>query len=81
VEQQGNKDKQDGKTDRIKSSQVHQRFIAWAEEKTLEVTEYHNARHFRQVFIESLKEQGIAVDVVKNSVDVYVGIIVTVRNP
>ncbi len=73
---QGNRDKQDGKTDRIKSSQVHQRFIAWAEEKTLEVTEYHNARYFRRAFIESLKEQGIQVAIVKNSVDIYVGIIV-----
>lgn len=73
---QGNKDKQSGKTDRIKSSQVHQRFLAWAEDKTLEVTDYHNARRFRQAFTESLKEQGIMVDIVKNSVDVYVGIIV-----
>lgn len=73
---QGNKDKQNGKTDRIKSSQAHQRFLAWAEEKTLEVTEYRSAKRFRKVFKESLKEQGIDVDIVKNSVDIYVGIIV-----
>lgn len=78
---QGNKDKQKGKTDRIQSSRVHHKFLSWAEDKTLEVAEYHNARRFRQVFKESLKEQGIAVDIVKNSVDVYVGIIVTVRKP
>ncbi|MCM1201617.1 MAG: phage/plasmid primase, P4 family [Bacteroides fragilis] len=73
---QGNKDKQNGKTDRIQSSRVHYKFLAWAEDKMLEVTEYHNARRFRQAFTESLKEQGIMVDIVKNSVDVYVGIIV-----
>lgn len=73
---QGNKDRQNGKTDRIKSSQVHQRFLAWAEEKALEVTEYRSAKRFRKAFKESLKEQGIDVDIVKNSVDIYVGIIV-----
>ena len=73
---QGNRDKQNGKTDRIQSSMVHQKFLAWADEKSLETTEYQNARRFRQAFKESLKERGIDVDIVKNSIDIYVGIIV-----
>lgn len=73
---QGNKDKRKGRTDRIPSSKVHHKFLSWAEDKALEVTEYHNARRFRQAFKESLKEQGIDVDIVKNSVDIYVGIII-----
>lgn len=72
---QGNADGQNGKTDRVKSSVVYQRFLKWADEKTLGVADY-DARRFRKAFKESLKEQGIEVDVVKNSVEYYVGIIV-----
>lgn len=71
---QGNMDKQKGRTDRIPSSKVHQIFLSWAEKGSLEITEYRDARRFRRAFTESLKDQGIIVRIVKNSIDIYVGI-------
>lgn len=73
---QGNLDKKSGKRDIFKSSMLHDRFLAWAEDKTLEVSDYRNPRVFRKAFLEALQEQGIIVTVRKKSVDYYIGIIV-----
>lgn len=71
---QGNLDHENGKPDRIRSSEVFQKFIKWAEDNALEITDLRSARIFRKIFLESLEEQGISVDVIKISVEYYVGI-------
>ena len=71
---QGNLDSGKGKRDKLKSSDVHARFLTWAEENMLEVADYRNPRRFRKVFLESLEEKGISAGVTKNSVDYYTGI-------
>lgn len=71
---QGNYERQKGKYDSIKSSEVHRRFLKWAENNGLEVSDYSMSRKFRKSFMESLKEQGISAKIVKRSVDFYVGI-------
>lgn len=71
---QGNYDRQKGKRDSIKSSEVHRRFLKWAENNGLEVSDYSMPRKFRKPFMESLKEQGISAKIVKRSTDYYVGI-------
>lgn len=71
---QGNLNRGNGKPDRIQSSEVFQKFKNWAEKKALEISDLCNARIFRKIFMESLKEQGISAKVTKISVEYYLGI-------
>ena len=75
---QGNSDKRKGERDIIKSSDVHGRFLKWAENKGLEVSDCKDSRKFRKLFMESLEERGISAKIIKNSLDCYVGIKVSI---
>lgn len=71
---QGKLNSENGKPDKIQSSEVFNKFRKWAEENALEISDLSNARIFRKIFMESLKEQGIFLKVTKISVEYYVGI-------
>ena len=72
--EQGNDNKENGKRDLVKSSLVRERFLEWAEKKSLNTFEFKDSRAFRQAFEESLKEHGIIARIGKKSVDYYYGI-------
>ena len=66
---QGNEKRENGKTDRVKTSEMHNKFLVWAEDKSLDVSEYNSARLFRKTFTEVLDERGLNYHISKNSIE------------
>lgn len=64
------------KGDRVRSSELQKKFMEWANDKALDIEDFIDSRKFRKALIDSLSENGINYDIVKNSVDFFDGIIV-----
>lgn len=64
-------------SDWIYTSDLHQKFIEWAEINEIEIPELRLSRHFHKELRQVLNSRGISFEIKKRSSDRYVGILVS----